>query len=142
LPVRQRILSLPKRLRYFRQRDDHVQDAALRILMGDIHGCLHRSSPGAAGLDKVHINACVLVHRFGSNLNTHAHFHRVVVAGVFAAVHASGGAASSDQPSGIRFYPASEHDDAATALGQTDCRRRRLISSVQHGPNGAPDARE
>ena len=33
LPVRQWVLSVPKRLRYFLQRDGDVQDAALRILM-------------------------------------------------------------------------------------------------------------
>jgi hypothetical protein len=50
---------------------ERINDDQLAALMGS----LHRSSPGAAGLDKVHIGACALVHRFGSSLNTHVHCH-------------------------------------------------------------------
>ena len=64
-------------------------------------------------------------HRFGSSLNTYVHFHCVVVDGVFEALQPGAAAASSDQPSGIRFRPACNHDEAATALAQADCRRRR-----------------
>jgi hypothetical protein len=42
LPVRQWVLSVPKRLRYFLQRDDDVQDAALRIFMRVIEHSLCR----------------------------------------------------------------------------------------------------
>ena len=48
-PVRQWVLSVPKWMHYFLQRDADVQDAALRILMRVILGSLHRSSPGATG---------------------------------------------------------------------------------------------
>jgi hypothetical protein len=142
LPVRQWVQSVPKRLRYFLQRDGDVQDAALRIFMRVILSSLHRSSPGTAGLDKVHIGACAFVHRFGSSLNTHVHFHCVVVDGVFESVYPGGAAGCRDQPSGIRFHPASDHDEAATASAQADCRRRLLRSFVQRGLIDAPDAKE
>jgi hypothetical protein len=42
LPARQWVLSVPKRLRYFVQRDGDVRDAALRIFMRVIERSLGR----------------------------------------------------------------------------------------------------
>lgn len=50
LPVWQWVLSVPKRMRYFLQRDDEVLDAALRIFMRAIERSLHRCIPGACAL--------------------------------------------------------------------------------------------
>jgi hypothetical protein len=131
-------------MRYFLQRDGDVQDATLRILMRVIQRSLHRSSLGAAGLDKVHIGACAFVHRFGSSLNTHVPITAswLVVDGVFEAVYPDGAAPCRDQPSGMRFHPASDHDEATTALAQADCRRRLLRAFVQRGLIEAQDAKE
>ena len=61
LPVRQWVLSVPKRLRYFMQRDGLV----LRIFLRVIAQSLQSNSAGAVAF----------IHRFGSSLNEHVHFH-------------------------------------------------------------------
>ena len=48
LPVRQWVLSVPKRLRYFMQRDGAALNSALRIFLRVIEQCLLRQCPGAA----------------------------------------------------------------------------------------------
>ena len=49
---------------------------------------LQTHSPGAANADKesLHIGAIAFIHRFGSSLNEHVHFHVCVVDGVFEEV--------------------------------------------------------
>ena len=85
LPVRQWVLSVPKRLRYFMQRDGPVLNMVLRIFLRVIAQSLQTHSPGAAHMDKagLHIGAIAFIHRFGSSLNEHVHFHVCVVDGVF-----------------------------------------------------------
>ena len=58
LPVRQWVLSVPKRLRYFLQRDS-----------------LREHSPGCDSAAR--IGAIAFIHRFGSSLNEHVHFSSV-----------------------------------------------------------------
>ena len=52
LPVRQWVLSVPKRLRYFMQRDGAVLNMVLRIFLRVIAQSLQSHSPGAAHVDK------------------------------------------------------------------------------------------
>jgi hypothetical protein len=47
LPVRQWVLSVPKRLRYFLQSDAAVQTLALHLFLSTVERALHRCSPGA-----------------------------------------------------------------------------------------------
>jgi hypothetical protein len=70
LPVRQWVLSVPKRLRYFMQRDGAVLNMVLRIFLRVIAQTLQTHSPGAAHMDKagLHIGAIAFIHRFGSSL--------------------------------------------------------------------------
>ena len=72
LPVRQWVLSVPKRLRYFLQNDPKALNTALWIFLRVIHANLHQPCAGATGIDQrdVHIGACAFIHRFGSSLNT------------------------------------------------------------------------
>ncbi len=79
------MLSIPKRLRYFMQRDGAVLNMVLRIFLRVIAQSLQVLSPGAANVDKaaLHIVAVAFIHRFGSSLNEHVHFHACVVDGVF-----------------------------------------------------------
>ena len=88
LPVRQWVLSVPKRLRYFMQRDGPVLNMVLRVFLRVIAQSLQSNSLGAGQVDKValHIGAVAFIHRFGSSLNEHVHFHICVVDGVFEAV--------------------------------------------------------
>ncbi len=76
LPVRQWVLSVPKRLRYFMQRDGAVLNMVLRIFLRVIAQSLQSHRPGAAHVDKasLHIGAVAFIHRFGSSLNEHVHF--------------------------------------------------------------------
>jgi hypothetical protein len=52
LPVRQWVLSIPKRLRYFMQRDGVVLNMVLRIFLRVIAQSLCASSPSTASVDK------------------------------------------------------------------------------------------
>ena len=72
LPVRQWVLSVPKRLRYFLQRDTALQGAVLRILLRGVERCLRERSPGCDPTAR--IGAIAFIHRFGSSLNEHTHF--------------------------------------------------------------------
>ena len=60
LPVRQWVLSVPKRLRYFMQRDGAVLGMVLRIFLRVIAQSLQAHSPGAAQVDKaaLHWSGC------------------------------------------------------------------------------------
>jgi hypothetical protein len=81
LPVRQWVLSVPKRLRYFLQRDAEALSAVLHILLRVIEARLRERSGCFGG----RLGAVSFVQRFGSALNAHVHFHCCVIDGVFAA---------------------------------------------------------
>lgn len=84
-PVRQWVLSVPKRLRYFMQRDGPVLNMVLRIFLRVIAQTLQTHCAGATNPDQsaLHIGAVAFIHRFGSSLNEHVHFHVCVVDGIF-----------------------------------------------------------
>ena len=132
LPVRQWVLSVPKRLRYFMQRDGAVLNMVLRIFLRVIAQSLQSNCPGAAQVNRaaLHIGAVAFIHRFGSSLNGHVHFHVCVVDGVF------------EEVTGIVFHPASAIDEAAVAQVQTDLRRRILRAFVGRGLIEKADAKE
>jgi hypothetical protein len=132
LPVRQWVLSVPKRLRYFMQRDGVVLNMVLRIFLRVISQSLQSNCPGATQVDRaaLHIGAVAFIHRFGSSLNGHVHFHVCVVDGVFEVVP------------GIVFHPASAIDEAAVAQVQADLRRRILRAFVGRGLLESCDAKE
>ena len=142
LPVRQWVLSVPKRLRYFMQRDGAVLNMVLRIFLRVIAQSLQSNCPGAAQVDRaaLHIGAVAFIHRFGSSLNGHVHFHVCVVDGVFEEVAGDTDAQSS--PPGIVFHPASAIDETAVAQVQTDLRRRILRAFVGRGLIEKADAKE
>ena len=73
LPVRQWVLSVPKRLRYNLQRDKGALNAALRIFLRVVQQSLQTHCPSAAQCDptSLHLGAVAFIHRFGSSLNTH-----------------------------------------------------------------------
>ena len=88
LPVRQWVLSLPKRLRYHLD-DANLQNAVLHSLLRGIEQGLRESLPETDGgthlptHTNTHIGAVVFIHRFGGLLNAHLHFHVVLIDGVF-----------------------------------------------------------
>ena len=148
LPVRQWVLSVPKRLRYFMQRDGPVLHMALRIFLRVIAQSLQSNSPGAAQVDKaaLHIGAVAFIHRFGSSLNQHVHFHVCVVDGVFEAVAGEGdadaGADVQASPQSVIFHPASAIDAPAVAQVQATLRKRILRAFVGRGLLESCDAKE
>jgi len=73
LPVRQWVLAVPKRLRYFLQRDPDLQGAALRLFVRAVEQTLRAHSAGAGPAAR--LGAVAFIHRFGSALNAHLHFH-------------------------------------------------------------------
>jgi hypothetical protein len=92
VPVRQWVLSLPKRLRYFLHHDPALIGPVLRIFLDAVEDRLKASSPGAPA--PARFGAVTFVHRFGSALNANLHFHCAIIDGVFSA-----------QDEGVRFRP-------------------------------------
>jgi hypothetical protein len=135
LPVRQWVLSVPKRLRYFLQRDTALQGAVLRILLRGVERCLREHSPGCAPTAR--FGAIALIHRFGSSLNAHTHFHCCVVDGVFQPVPKIGATAdtadASNAITGVDFHAATVLDTAAITQVQTQIRQRILRAFVRRG---------
>jgi uncharacterized Zn finger protein (UPF0148 family) len=120
LPVRQWVVSFPKRLRYFLQRDGKVRSAALRIVLRIIEEHVRARSPGASSTAR--IGAVAFIHQFGSSLNEHTHFHICVIDGVFEAT----------SEGGVAFFEATL-DAGESAEIQTKIRRRVLRMFVQRG---------
>jgi hypothetical protein len=67
LPVRQWVLSVPKRLRYFLERDAALQGAALHLFLRVVEQSLRTHSQGSGPADC--LGAGAFIHRFGSTLN-------------------------------------------------------------------------
>jgi hypothetical protein len=120
LPVRQWVVSFPKRLRYFLQHDGKVRSAALQIVLRIIEDHIRARSPRASPTAR--IGAVAFLHQFGSSLNAHTHFHVCVIDGVFEVT-------SED---GLAFFEATP-DTAEIAEVQTKIRRRVLRMFVQRG---------
>jgi hypothetical protein len=77
LPVRQGVLAVPKRLRYSLQRDANLLGAAVRLFLGVVEQRLRAHRPSAGSTAR--LGAVAFIHRFGSTLNLHLHFHCVVI---------------------------------------------------------------
>lgn len=118
VPMRQWVLSVPKRLRPHLMRDSDLAGAVLRILLRVIRIELRDSVRGAAG-DETRLGAVSFLHRFGSGLNPHPHFHLVVTDGLFAREHGGEGGP-------LRFHPAVGLD-AERARALTPIVQRRIL---------------
>lgn len=81
MPVRQWVLSLPKRLRYHLD-DADLQTAVLHSVLRCIEQGLRHGLVAADG--QARLGAIVFIHRFGGLLNAHLHYHAVVIDGVFS----------------------------------------------------------
>ena len=128
LPVRQWVLAVPKRLRYFLQRDADLQGAALRLFLRRVEQCLRAHSPGSSS--EARLGAVAFIHRLGSSLNAHLHFHCVVIDGVFDATPTGG----------VVFDAAIGLEANAIAQVQAQVRRRLLRVFVRRGLLPADDA--
>jgi hypothetical protein len=61
LPVQQRVLTVPKRLRYFLHRDADLQGAALHVFLRAVESWLRAHSPGSS--PAVRLGAVTFIHR-------------------------------------------------------------------------------
>ncbi|MGF1548785.1 MAG: transposase [Thiotrichales bacterium] len=102
-PLRQVVVSFPKWLRYYLERDAGLLGRVIRIVQSEVERALIQHSPDAP------TGSCaggiVFIHRFGSSLNAHPHLHLVVIDGVIARTGER-----------LSFHPARLGPDAAKAL--------------------------
>jgi hypothetical protein len=135
LPVHQWVISFPKRLRDFLQRDPAVRSAVLRMVLRVIEQALQEPSPGAGPEAKgaAPIGAVAFIHHFGASLNEHTPFHIGVIDGVFAG-------APDDSP--IALFEATAMEASTVAAAQSTIRRRILRLFVRRGLLEAEDAKK
>jgi hypothetical protein len=81
VPVRQWVLSLPRRLRFFVHRDAELAGRVLRVFLRGVEAELRQASP-AAPVD-ARFGGVTFVQRFGAALNAHLHYHCCLIDGVF-----------------------------------------------------------
>jgi hypothetical protein len=79
-PVRQWVLSVPKRLRGYLEREPQAVSAVLHSLLRVIEVPLCQAS-GASS--HARFGAVSFIHRFGSSRNRHVHYHCCVIDGAF-----------------------------------------------------------
>jgi hypothetical protein len=113
LPVRQWVLSVPKRLRPFLHQTPEVASGVLAIFLRALRSALRDASPGAPdAVRDAQLGAISFPQRFGSSLNPHYHYHVLALDGVI----------SGDIERGVRFHE-------ATGLEARDA--EALTSTVQ-----------
>jgi hypothetical protein len=124
VPYWQWVLSVPKRVRWHMRTNPAVTSGLLRVFLRAVETTLRQRSPGAPRAAR--FGAVAFVHRFGSFLNSHVHFHVVVTNGVFSAAGTSGEEAAV-------FHPALDltHEDIVVVQGRM--RRRGLRYLQRHG---------
>ena len=88
VPVRQWVISVPKRLRGFLADRSRAVAAVTKIFLDEIEQHLLAASGGTRDADmpsasRPRLGAVSFLHRFGSALNHHVHLHACVTDGVF-----------------------------------------------------------
>ena len=118
------------------QADAALQGTVLRIFLSVAERCLRDHSPACPATAR--IGAVAFIHRFGSSLNEHIHFHCCVIDGVFDA------AVAPDEAPSATFHAALAHelDAAAFADVQARVRTRVLRTFVRRGLIDKDDAAE
>jgi hypothetical protein len=118
---RQWVLSVPKRVRWHMREKPEVASGLLRVFLRAVETTLRQHSPGAPSTAR--FGAVAFVHRFGSFLNSHVHYHVLVTDGVFS-------------PAGdgeTVFHPALSLDAQDIVDLQTRMRARGLRYLQRHG---------
>ena len=117
---RQWVLSVPKRVRWHMKKPE-VVSGLLGIFLRAVETTIRQSSPDAPAGSR--FGAVVFVHRFGSYLNSHIHYHVLVTDGVFS--DGEGGQAE--------FHPALDLGDDDFLAVQKKMRKRGLRWLHRHG---------
>jgi hypothetical protein len=85
LPVRQWVLSVPKRLRPFLHQTPEVASGVLTLFLRALRSALRDASPGApAAVRDAQLGAISFPQRSGSSLNPHYHYHVLALDGVIS----------------------------------------------------------
>jgi hypothetical protein len=134
LPVRQWVLSVPKRLRWYLEREPQALSAVLRILLRVIEAHLIQGSGAGA---HARFGAVSFIHRFGASLNRHVHYHCCVIDGVFEPLEEA-----DDGLQSMRFCPAAELTPQAVAAITEQVRIRVLRWFARSGLIERDDVRE
>lgn len=127
VPMRQWVLSLPKRLRPALRNHAALATRVLRIFISSIQRELRRSAAAPVG---ARIGAVSFLQRFGSALNEHWHYHCCVSDGVFAAADGQT----------LAFMPATIDVADIVARVQARVRGRVLALYCRHGVLSEEDA--
>ncbi len=120
VPVRQWVISLPKRLRYFLVQDAKLASQVLRIILDIIEQSIRAHSPGAP--PGARSGGVSYIHRFGAALNAHLHYHCCIIDGVFA-----------ETEEGLEFFQATALTQEAIKNVQERIRTRLLRLFVRKG---------
>ncbi len=123
-----------KSAKFLRARPHRIKALLSQPLYGKLgaHGLCHfgrqpraqlfgQVSRGASAAAR--LGAVIFIHRSGALLNTHLHFHCVVVDGVF----------EGDAGGGVTFHPADGLDAWAIGEVQVAVRRRLLRAALRRG---------
>ncbi len=116
VPVRQWVVSLPKRLRYFLVRDARLLNRVVRIALTEVERAIRAHSPGAPGESGT--GGVVFIHRFGSALNVHIHVHACLIDGLIG-----------ETSEGLAFHPVQL--DEADISSVSEAIRRRVLRVFQ-----------
>lgn len=138
VPVRQFVLSVPKRLRPYLHHRPKTATAVLHILLRALLATLKEASPTAPATAS--IGTVSFLHRFGSSLNPHFHFHLAVVDGLFERI---GPEPDPTNPAdSLRFHEATALSAQLLESLQNTVRKRVLRHFRRHGllePHEAED---
>jgi len=140
VPVRQWVLSVPKRLRPFLHHRPRTATAVLHILLRALQATLREASPTAPA--DAAFGAVGFLHRFGSSLNPHFHFHLCVVDGLFERVECEAGQDPASPTTRLRLHEATALSPQLQERLQHTIRSRVLRHFRRHGflePNEAED---
>jgi len=130
LPVRQWVLSVPKRLRWHLEREPKAVSTVLPILLRVVEDHLRQRIPGASA--RARLGAVSFVHRFGSALNRHVHYHCCVLDGLFEPL----------DDGQVRFLHAPALTPEDIVAIDEEVRRRTLRWFARSGLLEADDARD
>jgi hypothetical protein len=118
---RQWVLSVPKRVRWHLNNKPEVVSGLLGVFLRAVETTVRQCSPGAP--EGSRFGAVVFVHRFGSYLNSHIHYHVLVTDGVF----------SASQDGQAEFHPALDLAADDFLAVQIKMRKRGLCWLHRHG---------
>jgi hypothetical protein len=137
-PVRQFVLSVPKRLRPYLHHRPKTATAVLHILLRALQATLKEASPTAPATAS--IGTVSFLHRFGSSLNPHFHFHLAVVDGLFERIDPESD--PTNPADSLRFHEATALSAQLMESLQNTVRKRVLRHFRRHGllePHEAED---